>query len=87
MKWMIEITELDNAAFEEAPAQEIARILRELAKDFEQSGMPGKGGKLYDFNGNVVGSARFVNKRWTVENEYTSQTVGKGVRGGQPGTL
>lgn len=41
-----------GAAFEEAPASEIARILRKLADVFEDEG---HAEKLYDTNGNAVG--------------------------------
>jgi hypothetical protein len=49
--------DMDNAAFEDAPGSELARILRRLAKavdghDFD----PRDSGKLYDINGNTVGS-------------------------------
>ena len=43
----------DNAAFEDEPASEIARILRGLANDLEFNGEGG--GRLYDVNGNRVG--------------------------------
>lgn len=45
----------DNAAFEERPATEIARILMTLAVDFSNVGGPADS-RLFDFNGNVVGS-------------------------------
>lgn len=42
-----------GAAFEDAPASEIARILRQLANRFERDGIPAE--KLYDANGNACG--------------------------------
>ena len=42
-----------NAAFEDSPTGEIARILRKLADDFEQFGLPD--GPLHDVNGNYCG--------------------------------
>ena len=48
----------DNAAFEAAPAQEMARILRELATSFENDGGPDieyVTAILRDINGNTVG--------------------------------
>ncbi len=49
--------ETDNAAFEDAPFKEIARILRKLAKDLEQSnaGTIQQDIPLRDLNGNHVG--------------------------------
>lgn len=46
--------ETGNAAFEETPATEIARILRKLAADFENHGLPSP--VLRDLNGNACGS-------------------------------
>ena len=48
----------DNAAFEEGPATEMARILRELAASFENDGGPDieyVSAPLRDINGNTVG--------------------------------
>lgn len=45
--------ETGNAAFGDAPATEIARILRQLAGRFERDGIPPE--KLYDANGNACG--------------------------------
>jgi len=46
-----------DAAIEEAPSREVARILRELADAVEGDGFgPGSGGKLFDANGNGVGA-------------------------------
>lgn len=42
-----------NAAFEEDPGAELARILREAAERLEQGETAGN---LRDFNGNAVGS-------------------------------
>ena len=51
----IEITiETGNAAFDDEPATEIARILRKLADEFEQFGHS-QFSKLYDLNGNACG--------------------------------
>lgn len=55
--WEI-LIETSNAAFEDTPATELARILRRLADDFEQLGEPAASGKLRDVNGNTVGFAR-----------------------------
>lgn len=46
-----------NAAFEDAPTSEIARILRKLADDFQDQGDM-DGAKLMDANGNAVGIVR-----------------------------
>lgn len=46
--------ETGNAAFEDAPATEIARILRDLA-DLIESGMGTDETPLRDINGNRVG--------------------------------
>jgi hypothetical protein len=51
----------DNAAFEHPPT-EVARILTELAEKLNSREIlpyPGEGGKLRDFNGNVIGSWQF----------------------------
>lgn len=55
MKAQINIT-MDNAAFEDAPERELARILRELANKVERNGL-GRGGRdpIRDVNGNTVG--------------------------------
>ena len=55
-KITIEI-DLGNAAFDEEPMSETARILRELATRIEDRGAP-IDVKLYDINGNRVGFAR-----------------------------
>ena len=52
--------ETGNAAFDDAPASEIARILRRLADRLENVGAPECGDEftLHDYNGNRVGWAR-----------------------------
>jgi hypothetical protein len=52
-----------NAAFDDEPASEIARILRELAGKMEREGAPARGYSwtLWDVNGNRVGRA-YVSK-------------------------
>lgn len=48
--------ETENAAFEESPAAEIARILRGVAARLESSGLPDSEGRpINDANGNRVG--------------------------------
>ncbi|MDR9836814.1 MULTISPECIES: hypothetical protein [Herbaspirillum] len=48
--------DMGNAAFENSPSSEVARILRELADKVEDRGVSiGDGIKLYDVNGNNVG--------------------------------
>lgn len=49
---------MDSAAFDDAPASELARILRELAGDIEQDGP--QYASLKDHNGNVVGTFRIA---------------------------
>jgi hypothetical protein len=44
---------MDNAAFEDDPITEAARILRTLAQDMEKFGLSDKA--LFDYNGNHVG--------------------------------
>lgn len=48
----------DNAAFEDAPGEEIARILREAADRIESGDLPGGFTNLRDMNGNAVGAYR-----------------------------
>lgn len=48
---------MDNAAFDEEPASELARILRGAADGIEADGNCDR--KLRDINGNVVGAMRF----------------------------
>lgn len=50
--------ETGNAAFEESPTGEIARILRKLAQEFEESGIPGH--YLRDINGNACGTVQIL---------------------------
>ena len=52
MKFTVEI-ECDNAAFADEPYEELARILRELADDIEESCSASH--PLRDINGNRVG--------------------------------
>ena len=56
MKTIIEIR-MENAAFEDAPDQEVARILRDLAQriDGHPHFSPGHDQALRDANGNEVG--------------------------------
>lgn len=56
MKFKLEF-DMGNAAFEDAPGEEIARILRKLAAHLAEAGdmRPGYQGALFDFNGNKVG--------------------------------
>jgi hypothetical protein len=56
MKLTIEL-DLDNAAFEDAPMTEAARILRRLATTLESYG-PEHDSRLLDRNGNTVGYAK-----------------------------
>lgn len=48
----------DNAAFEYAPEQEVARILGELGQTILMKGLPNGSIVLHDINGNRVGTAR-----------------------------
>ena len=60
MKLTIEI-KMDNAAFDEGPETEAARILRELAEQLEDNWYFAKMDNelpLIDINGNRVGSVR-----------------------------
>lgn len=50
---------LENAAFDDAPMTEAARILRELADDLERGEITA-GTRLRDSNGNTVGDCRLV---------------------------
>jgi acyl-CoA reductase-like NAD-dependent aldehyde dehydrogenase len=56
MTYRIEI-ETGNAAFEESPADEIARILRKLADRLEDGADIAESIRLMDYNGNSVGTA------------------------------
>jgi hypothetical protein len=51
------VLNLENAAFEDAPMSEAARILRKLADDMEECGPSNY--RLRDLNGNTVGTASF----------------------------
>lgn len=57
-KMQIEIN-ADNAAFDDEPSYEIARILRDLAKRIETNGCHDATFSLYDVNGNKCGWADF----------------------------
>ena len=48
----------DNAAFDELPNHEIARILREAADRIEAGDLPAGYTNLHDINGNAVGAYR-----------------------------
>lgn len=48
----------DNAAFEDTGGSEVARILRELADDYDNEGFHVYK-KLRDINGNSVGNTTF----------------------------
>lgn len=51
---MITITiETDNAAFEDDPGAEVARILREMAAHCAEDGIGGAEGNYRDANGNT----------------------------------
>lgn len=50
----------DGAAFEEWPDMEVSRILREIAEGLED-GISYR--KLFDYNGNVVGSATYTDEQ------------------------
>jgi hypothetical protein len=54
VKVTIEIR-MDNAAFDDAPAAELAQILRDLANRIDHDGQADDG-PLFDANGNRVGS-------------------------------
>lgn len=49
----------ENAAFDDAPATEAGRILREIARKIEQCGDDLGGGPVYDLNGNRIGHWKF----------------------------
>ena len=54
---MILTIDMDNAVFEDAPATEAARILRELARQILQADDNDGEFVLMDANGNKVGTA------------------------------
>ncbi len=49
--------ETDSAAFDDAPASELSRILRDLASRIEDGDFPVK---VYDANGNAVGVVSYA---------------------------
>ncbi len=53
------VLNMDNAAFEDAPGIELARILRKLADDVENNGPENANDRLHDINGNSIGEFRF----------------------------
>jgi hypothetical protein len=62
MKFIVKI-DCDNAAFEEYPGEEVARILADVVANVLRSD-PGdrteeRPFRLFDINGNVVGTAHF----------------------------
>lgn len=60
MKYEVHIG-MDNAAFEDAPGDELARILRYLADQLDaRPGLLSEPVRLYDVNGNRVGFAHAV---------------------------
>ena len=62
---------LDNAAFEDAPAAEVARILTALAETLAgEPSMPEDPLPLCDINGNTVGRCQTLDERATPEPEY-----------------
>lgn len=52
---------MDNAAFDDAPASELSRILRGVADDLENGVMPEQI-RLADINGNRVGSFKITGR-------------------------
>lgn len=54
MRMTLEI-DMDNAAFEDYPASEAARILRDAARRIEDGGEVNRNLILRDVNGNAVG--------------------------------
>lgn len=57
MRFLLEV-KMDNAAFDEEPQWELARILRGVADDVTDRGRFDMA--LYDINGNAVGRARML---------------------------
>ena len=55
---------MDNAAFEDAPAQELGRILRKVAEDIEWHSLSHVGDAVFalDSNGNSVGKIEIVDE-------------------------
>jgi hypothetical protein len=56
MRFLVEI-ECDNAAFEDDPSCEVARLLRLIARGVEKDGS--QEGGLRDSNGNSCGSYKY----------------------------
>lgn len=54
MRGFIVEIQTDNAAFDDEPCTEIARILRKIATDLENDGLL-QDNYLRDINGNIVG--------------------------------
>ena len=52
--------DIDNAAFEDLPMMESARILRHLAREINETGFVNGDIAVRDINGNVVGRARLI---------------------------
>jgi len=52
--------DLSNAAFDDEPMTETARILRELANKLESRGLANDFWRLHDASGNRVGVVRHV---------------------------
>ncbi|MCX7271609.1 MAG: hypothetical protein NTV19_00010 [Burkholderiales bacterium] len=65
--WYVQI-ETGNAAFDDSPATEIARILRDLARRFEEGGVDSEA-VLRDINGNKVGCCYVCNHRLVPRDE------------------
>ena len=53
--------EMDNAAFDDHPEMEAARILKELAASIERVGFSHAPCNLRDINGNTVGAFSYYN--------------------------
>ncbi len=56
MEQVVITLDTGNPAFDEQPATELARILRELADNIESDGQCDR--TLRDINGNIVGNVR-----------------------------
>ena len=56
---------MDNAAFDEFPHEELSRILAKLARDIGEYGMnPSlRGMTLHDINGNTVGEIKITGRQ------------------------
>mgnify|MGYP003640568917 CR=1 FL=1 len=56
MKTVRILIDTQNATFEDAPGQEVARILKGISENLIRETIPKEEGqKLFDINGNVVG--------------------------------